>query len=492
MTKIVRHKGKANSVYDLGLDESQAEMLISEMPEAEREALQTIMREARAGKTDLMDLLMDSMWKHKPVSMEQFLTDEFYLGKSTKQLYKPLRDDLIEVFETGNYNEVIMGGALGVGKTTIGCIGMMRNLYYLTCLRDPHAALSQSGGKPIALAFINKTQRLAMQTAGPDVKNHLDLSEFFREVVGFVDYGGNGIGIGPLRAINGKVRKKVEYHKICLIFDSVQAPNLLGKDLLRYMLDETNFSTRRKRVTDDPHVVGAEAYDLVEDTYNKLNKRVSSRFASSGPMLPFTNWLLSSKTDSNSFLERRIRKQPKRSFIRERANWEVKPEGKLSNRMFQVLVGSELLDHKLLSPGEAEAYTQEFLEENKAYIIDVPMDYHEQFETNINSALRDLAGVSVNDARFYFDRKDAVAKVFSDTVPTVFSKKIWTYGDPYKFLWETVIEAFEVKVRGGFFEKKFRPIINPKAARWMHIDTAVTGDRMGISMVHIYDWVDVG
>ena len=112
------------------------------------------------GTSDTYKALVSEDFVEVPVSMKRFIEDEDYLGIFCKTLYPFWKNVLIDIIDNDKgYLEVALSGAIGIGKTHIGCILMLRCLYYLMCLRDPHKYLGVS--QTIALVFLNLNLDLA-------------------------------------------------------------------------------------------------------------------------------------------------------------------------------------------------------------------------------------------------------------------------------------------------------------------------------------------
>lgn len=112
------------------------------------------------GQSNTYQALVREDFIEIPVSMKRFIEDEDYLGSFCKTLYPFWKNVLIDIIDNDKgYLEVALSGAIGIGKTHIGCILMLRCLYYLMCLRDPHKYLGVS--QTIALVFLNLNLDLA-------------------------------------------------------------------------------------------------------------------------------------------------------------------------------------------------------------------------------------------------------------------------------------------------------------------------------------------
>ena len=67
----------------------------------------------------IIDVLEEGEYIRKPVDIETFVKDPYYLGKTSDMLYPKLMGDMVELF-SGGYGECIMTGSIGFGK----CLGL--------------------------------------------------------------------------------------------------------------------------------------------------------------------------------------------------------------------------------------------------------------------------------------------------------------------------------------------------------------------------------
>lgn len=469
--------GKARSRRTVEEAEYALNQLMKDLAPDERKAAQVLMRQLSKGSTEMYDLLNEVQYDRPLVSMEQFLEDDYYLGIATKTLYPELRKDLIEFDRTGPYSEVILGGGIGYGKTTLASILMAWTLYKMSCLRDPQMTFGLSSGSEIHFVLLSKNLHLARRVMLSAVMEKIKISPYFTEAF-------------PFKASHDEVKFP---KSIVLQIGSVGSERVLGLNVFGSAMDEVNFMSGTGKREMIKAAVGQKMteanFDSAESMYAKLDRRIKSRFMHGG-MLPSVNILLSSKTTKNSFLERRIaqaRLDPN-VFVREYANWEVK-KNKFSEGSFKVLVGAMTARSRILGP--TETVPNELLEETGSIVIEVPNEYRVDFERDLNNAIRDIAGVSTDALSSFITRQE---KVFSAAKPELFhpfTADEWIYGTPGEFRWGMICDTFTRKLKGGFEELAWKPRRNPTAPRHVHIDVAISGDSLGLAMGHITRWVEV-
>ncbi len=119
-------------------------------------------------------------YKHTPVDMKTFVYDPYYLGHTCDNLYPKLLDTLTEVFE-GGYQECILTGSIGFGKTFTASIGICRVLYELSCMVDPHRSFGLAKDSNISIVCLSVSEMLATKVVFENIVTKIDASTYFRE-----------------------------------------------------------------------------------------------------------------------------------------------------------------------------------------------------------------------------------------------------------------------------------------------------------------------
>ena len=92
------------------------------------------------GITDFRGIGKEAKLVRNIVPIESWLNEEFYSGPSSYQIYPYWKQAIIKVFNSPErINEVILGGSIGTGKTTIACYMIAYKLYELSCYYPPQA-----------------------------------------------------------------------------------------------------------------------------------------------------------------------------------------------------------------------------------------------------------------------------------------------------------------------------------------------------------------
>lgn len=215
------------------------------------------------GLSDTYESLVKEDFQEIPVSMNQFINDPDYLGDFCKTLYPFWKNVLVDIIDNDKgYLEVALSGAIGIGKTHIGVILMLRCMYYLLCLRDPHKYLGLS--QTLGIVFLNLNMDLAAGV-GYDRFNKAALSSpWFRR---------NG-------SVTGRNYKVYKPDKDIAAIVASTNDHMIGKDVFCVaegtqimMLDGSTRSVESLDPQDKDLILGVDisSNDLALSTYQSLS-----------------------------------------------------------------------------------------------------------------------------------------------------------------------------------------------------------------------------
>jgi hypothetical protein len=224
--------------------------------------------------------------------------------------------------------------------------------------------------------------------------------------------------------------------------------------------------------------------------YAAIQRRMKSRFQRQG-RLPGILFIVSSKRTSHDFTAQRVReaRNDPTVFVRDYPLWGVKPEAYYTTQKFWVLCGNETIPSKIVPNEEVEALRAKLPEET--VIIDVPEDFRADFERDLEGSLRDLAGVATVAISPYIQRREKIEEAIDLTRIHPFSKLVHDPSKPGQMLWDHLVKESTARNPGGVSFKRLRPLLNPTAARHVHIDPSLSGDATGLCMAHIGGFKDV-
>lgn len=410
------------------------------------------------------DVLWEIDYVRKPVNIETFILDEYYLGKVLKDLHPLWIEDLKTVFAPrSQIFEWILTGGIGIGKTTLAMAAMAYKLYCLSCLKDAPSYYGLLPESLIILGIYSITKRQVADTGYFKLRGHIDNSPYFRN-----DFPRS-------KKIDSQVDFERTTGKLIKVIPGSQELHALGLDLFSFSMDEVNFM--RAKADKDMGLMVGQAYDL----YNATRTRIVSRFIRPGGMIPGIMLLMSSRKAQTDFLEERLKKIDRAvTYVSEYALWEVKDKSKFILPWFKVEVGDRIAASRILEKGDKPR--------PGGKVLDIPGEYKKLFQEDIDQNLRDVAGIATfNISPLIRDRKsiiDAVRK----SVPKPFDKKSVTLDilDDIQ-----LAEYWTMRTACKILRGKYVPRLNPGAPRFGHTDIGLTGDSAGIAMGHVSGMVRV-
>lgn len=476
---VTTKDGRRKSILTSGEISSQAASAVSDLSQDEVDLLMGLVLGEEETQIEATDEMLSRLYHTTPVSMEQFIEDPYYLGESCETLYPQLRQDLIDLFDYP-YREVVLTGGIGVGKTYVLSIALCRVLYLLSCLTNPQKVFGLSSGTEMVIPLISKNLILARDVMKTAVDDKIKESPYF------------------MTKFTPRISKEstVFPNNIKVIIGSYTSERVLGTNVIACGLDETNFPPTRKAqqiTTGFGKKRTAAHFDVVEKVYQGLARRIKSRFLNRVGDFPGMVILASSAATLESFTERKMEASENDSkvFVRDHTPWTVKPGDSFCGEKFWVVCSTSSLQARILDESEYDTVTDEWLEENEAWLLDIPIEYRTDFEIDIENALRDIAGISTQALSIFIQRRDAVDDCVNPGRSHPFSVYEWTAGGLGHFKWEELCRKFERRLPGGYTEEGYAPKINPKALRWCHIDTSLSGDCSGFCVGHVDRWVEV-
>lgn len=479
---ILDDKGRPRSVRS---GEEEDELLleqIARLPPDEREAFKEVFEATVQGRFwGDYEKLAEAEYERQPVDVHTFLTDPYFLGETGSSLWPRLKDDMIELFE-GDYYEGVLGGSLGWGKSFFATCAMAYVVYQMSCLRNPQKAYGIDAGSHIYVAMLSVTEKVARRVAVNELIGKIEHSRYFKEHF-------------PPKAAPSQLEIKFP-NNVQVVAGSTGSSAIIGLNVFAGFIDETSFMGDTREVDRLGKFV---ATDTGEKIYQSIIRRMKSRFQRSG-RLPGVLLTVSSKERPTAFIEKRVKQarelNEQHFYVREYATWDVKPPEFFTKGTFRVVAGNDKVQSRIL---DDDAHEKEILryKEMGLQIVEVPVDYRQDFERDIDGSLRDIAGVATESVSPFIQRTDTIFESSNESLPvatrddggTVVEE--WVPTNPLPVQWPICARQFERKLAGGFVEIAWMPIRHPNAIRYVHIDAALTGDAAGMAMGHIANWTEI-
>lgn len=374
-----------------------------------------------------------------PVTIDEFIDNDYYAGKvlGNGRVYPYWREWLRKIYPNqfySPYTEICCTGAIGIGKTTVALIGLAYDLYRLTLIRDPHKKWQLIPTTAIIIALMTADLSLAGTVLGGQLADLIEISPYFQSVYAPKD--------GMLFP-----------HKVGVVAGS-RFGHALGMAVISAIIDEANFQK----------AVANQALD----TYNNIKRRMQSRFMGENGSLPFRLWVLSSKKEDADFLENHIQqvRLEKGTLVIEAAIWDIQAcKGIYSGKTFRVFIGDENRDPFII---DESIGVPSYIDDSR--VIDVPIEYQQEFINDLQGALRDLAGVSSRSSLQLFKEMHSVDAAMM--IDNYFTTEVIIMG-------EDTEESIQ-----DYLKPSFKEIGNKSQQRFVHIDTAVKGDKLGIACTY--------
>ena len=239
------------------------------------------------GRSPLIDIGSSEIYRCLPVSVSEWLEDEYYLGSLIKTLFPTVKADLIEVFE-GSYSTAIWGGSLGGGKTSTVVLCLMRMLYELSCMISPHRAYGINSSDFITIPCLSSTEEVAHRNLVSKISAIIEDAPYFK------------YEFKPLKSTQAGIMFR---NKLLIPPGASSASSVIGSNAIGAIIDESNFFQNRHNAD----TRGNESKENIDIVFEALKRRIESRFLNKGKM-PGLIAIASSKTTPTAFTERMIRK----------------------------------------------------------------------------------------------------------------------------------------------------------------------------------------
>lgn len=343
-----------------------------------------------AAATHFAGLIADAhRYRLLPVDIRTFVESAKYLGRRGI-VYPAVMAALVEMND-GTYVESVLTGGIGSGKTTAALLGMAYQQYLLSVLKDPHGTFGLDPASEILSVFQSLNARTAKDNDYTRFRHMIAASPYFREIFAADATRGTEI-VFPrrivVRALSGNVHAAI------------------GANVMNALLDEINFM---RIVEDSAQSADGGVFDQALEMYNGIVRRRKSRFLDH-QRLPGMIYLVSSKRYPGEFTDRKIeearreRDQRGRSsiFVYDKTVYDIKPAGTYGAARWSLFLGDTTRRPRILSEEEGASVRPE-----DAHLIRrVPHEFKSEFEHDLLSAIRDIAGVAIG----YVERFVPVAR----------------------------------------------------------------------------------
>lgn len=460
----------------------------------------------------------------EPLSPEKWIENEYFCGPLCRSIWDRWKEEFVDIY-TRNVFEVILGGAIGSGKSTFVELMQAYSLYLLTCYGIPQRQFrGMLDTASILLMSMNVTEEKAKDS----------YFNSFRQLILSIPYFQND---APLQK-NLVNEMRIPSKNILCKFSGASRIAAESENLVFTVLDEVNLYDvveNSKRAIGDNRD-GKHTYDAAEVVYEAAVRRMRTRYmlpakdgSERGPMpLPCKVVPLCRETYPKSFIRRRI-KEVRRlgldaagvSKVLEFAEWEPKPKGTYCGRKFHVRTSTlnesaRILDDSEVVPlkAEAERRARERLPEDEQFrVVACPIEWKDLAEKDMPEFLRDVCGVATEAIGQFFRDKAAIVRcrrspseeVPADACEHPVSAMVTTLVDGAFLVRERLAQPMPLgdddwrkinrycRERGVEQEaaikelhlSRWRPLAHPEVPRYAHFDIGVSQDSLGLVVSHM-------
>lgn len=403
------------------------------------------------------------------VDVEEFVKSREYmdLGMSIRPKLMELLWNLFHGEGSDNYLEVALGGAIGWGKSFFAEVATAYILYRLSCYHSPQLEYKLAPGSQIVFTMQSLRLEQAKKILFQPFMERIRRSPYFQRNFPF----------------DPTITTELRFPNNILVLPlSSSDTAALGYNVYSAILDELNFLAF---VEDSVRAKGTdEVYDQASKLYMTTLRRVRSRFQVAGKA-PGKIFLISSANYPDDFMDRKFKeaqaqldsgKKPTIFPIR-LARWEVFPPGTFSSETFLVEVGDAVKKSRVLSN------RNEAVDPND--IIEVPIDFKDDFMHDLEAAIRDVAGIPVGGVNSFIKQREKIADAAKR------HKEI--FGETQLFSTDRVdISRYSTRLY-GLLDLQYLSLLHDKEKPFaVHVDIGLSRDSCGLAVSHIEGVTEVG
>jgi len=335
---------------------------------------------------------------------QDYIQDEFgVLVRRQQALWDVWRQHAIQLFPDpffSPFTEIILTGAIGTGKTTFAVVGIAYDLCKMLHLSQPQYKYGLIESTILTFALFSLNLDTAEDVTWSQLQYILLESPFFQHHMGLAK-----------KQYKGHKGKRPLLPKSIDIQIGSRAGHGIGRAIFAALIDESNF--------------GGFVTDQVMINYLALRRRMKSRFMKKGNPVPGHLWLMSSRNTEADFLDMRVDAagNDPQTYVVDMSIWEAKPE-EHTDEVFLVFKGNENTDPFIVEDEGQLALL------DAADILEVPIEYYNEFVEDIHQALKEIAGRSTRGQSKLIRKVEALTKsLVIEPITTVEVIRIPVMGD---------------------------------------------------------------
>lgn len=362
------------------------------------------------------------------------------------------------------------------GKSTFATHVVQRFFYEMSCWKNIPALFGLKNTTSISGMYFSLTKEQAEISGFRDIRNLIDDTPYFRDHF-------------PRKEV---LDSRLDFPENVFIYYGADVSHQISLNLVLSIVDEANFFKDSKaRKQSNNKFMGSKVAELHSSLLNRQASRFSNKEGNKSLSI-----LISSPSFYSSYTQTRIEFAKKNSHakvIKPRL-WDTRPE-MYSGKKFFVFLGNERLDPKIIETKDdlnnicesMETQKVESEDVNKALtecptfvrelIDEVPVEFYENYRTNLPQSIADISAHSVQTQGKLFNSRKVFFSCVDKELPNLFFKTAFTISTNAN----SKTEPIEYYLRAPFTKQN--------KERFIHIDQSVSGDCTGIASVYKDDAV---
>ncbi len=422
----------------------------------------------KASGDDTLFRFMEGL-ERPPVSIEEFLDSDQFVGATDIKLWPEVRKAIIEIncnwwkgAQRGAFDQGLLMGATGVGKTEIAKITVGYHAYLLTCMKNPQAWYGLPSVTSIVIPVMGAKPHVVNKVVYAPLRKMIEAMPYFQKYAPMDKYVESEV---YLREKNIRIVKA-----------GGDEDQILGEAVIGGIIDEINFMAVVQRSKKAEVTSGrAGMYDQAEQVHHRMTTRKKGRFQRPGPLIGivFSSSSTRYKGDFTDKLRAFVeRNKVKTTYVFNRRQYDVVPADRFSGETFRLVIGNDIHhDTRVLEPEETVP--------EGAWVENVPVEYLNDFKTKPYDTLRDVLGISSNALSPFIKSRHKIFECIELGLERGLESML-------------VKDHVILSIDGMPHLKPGAYCVNPSKPRYVHIDLSRTGDRCGIAMLRFDGLVEVG
>ena len=504
----LRELDTANKLFVVGLEVGNAPV----QSEGAMKAFALHQYYVKGNENYLIPILSEA-YKHYPVDVKTFVEDPYYLGDCGVRAWDAVMAQLQEVnrfpFTTEvGVREVLLGGAVGIGKTFQAAVSLAYTCYLLSCFENINVLYPDRSDKPFTVIMSSANLAQLKSDTFEQLLGYIDASPYFKEHT----------------KRNKKKSTEIEFLSMPVNVIPVlpSRSKIVAFDIISAFVDEVNqMEIIEHSVKSKGDGGSSSAYDQAQIFVDELLTRYDSRFQiRKDKPKPKIGTIIqaSSANYIDDFLDKKFKHfelEPQENVVCCKLKlWEAKPAHAYSGETFQFLVGTSEVEARILTPSDIEGVDYP----TGSLVEEVPIEEYLTFKTDPNKAQREYMGLPTSTSTRLFQnqtgllrstfafnehvRKNSIIRRFLKEENKsldmlrgdnkLLAKLEEAHGIEPKFVFETDLfvkyimrENVNYRENGMF---AVNPLVLPldlHTPRFVHVDLSRTGDACGLAIVKV-------